>query len=86
MYPDFIFELELETFVNNPEIESKKLMKYCELPWSKKCLEFYKRKDLTSRTASNIQIRQPIYKNSIEKHNPYKQFLDSYGKKYDWYL
>ena len=86
MYPNFIYELELETFVNNPEIESKKLMKFCELPWSKKCLEFYKRKDLTSRTASNIQIRQPIYKDLIQKHNPYKQFLDAYGKKYEWYL
>lgn len=85
MYPNFIYELKLEKFVENPEDESKKLLKFCELPWDKKCLEFYKRKDLTSRTASNIQIRQAIYKVSDEKYKPYEMLLDRYGSKYDWF-
>ena len=72
--PNFIYELEFEKLVNNPEEESKKLMKFCELPWDKKCLEFYKRKDLFSKTASNIQIRKAIYKHSLEKYLPYKNF------------
>ena len=38
IFPNFIYELEFEKFVENPEIESKKLMQYCELPWDKKCL------------------------------------------------
>ena len=54
--PNFIYDLQYEKFVNNPEKESKKLMKFCELPWDKKCLEFYKRKDLFSKTASNIPV------------------------------
>ena len=49
-------------------------MKFCNLPWNKKCLEFYKRKDLISQTASNIQIRKAIYKDSIKKYLPYKHF------------
>ena len=65
-----------------PEIESKKLMDFCELPWDKKCLEFYKRKDLISKTASNVQIREAIYKHSLEKYSPYKKLLNEYGKKY----
>ena len=72
-------------YVHSPEIESKELMNFCELPWSKKCLEFYKRKDITSKTASNIQIRQAIYKDSKEKYLPYRQFLIKYGKKYKWF-
>ena len=72
---NFIYELQLEKLINNPQEEAKKLMKFCELPWSKKCLEFYKRKDITSKTASNIQIRQAIYKDSKEKYLPYRQFL-----------
>ena len=79
------YQLEFEKLVNNPKEESKKLMKFCELSWDKKCLEFYKRKDLISKTASNIQIREAIYKHSSEKYLPYKKFLDSYGKKYSWY-
>ena len=85
IFPNFIYELEFEKFVENPEIESKKLMQYCELPWDKKCLEYYKRKDLVSSTASNIQIREAIYKDKKEKHLPYKEFLNKYGQKYYWF-
>ena len=45
IFPNFIYELQLEKFINDPETESKKLLKFCDLPWDKKCLEFYKRKD-----------------------------------------
>ena len=85
VFPNYIYELEYEKFINHPEKESKKLMKFCELPWDKKCLEYYKRKDIFSQTASNIQIRKPIYKHSLEKYLPYKNFLDKYGKKYSWF-
>jgi hypothetical protein len=83
--PNFMYELQFEKLVNNPEEESKKLMKFCELPWDKKCLEFYKRKDLISKTTSNVQIRQAIYKHSLDKYLPYKKFLEKYGNKYSWF-
>ena len=85
IHPNFIYELQYEKFVKDPEIESKKLLKFCNLPWDKKCLQFFKRKDLISQTASNIQIRKAIYKDSIKKYLPYKQFLNKYGYKYSWF-
>ena len=60
-------------------------MKFCELPWNKKCLEFYKRKDLISYTASHKQIRKPIYKISKDKNKPYKEILNKYGRKFNWF-
>ena len=84
-YSNFVYDLDFENFTNNPEIESKKLMSFCNLPWDKKCLEFYKRKDFISKTASNIQIREAIYKRSLDKYLPYKKFLDKYGNKYSWF-
>jgi len=84
IHPNFVYEIELEKFVENPEEESKKLMKFCNLKWDTSCLEFYKRKDLTSKTASNIQIRKAIYKDPIEKHLPYKKFFTKYLKEYSW--
>ena len=84
-FPNFIYELSLEKLSQEPEKESKKLMRFCNLPWHKKCLEFYKRKDLISKTTSNLQIRKAIYKHSLEKYLPYKKLLDEYGKKYSWY-
>ena len=83
--PNFIYNLEFDELTNKPEEESKKLMEYCELPWDKKCLEFYKRKDFTSKTASNIQIRQAIYKHSLDKYLPYKKFLNKYAETYSWF-
>ena len=83
--PNFIYDLQFENFQNDPENESKKLMKFCNLSWNKKCLEFYKRKDIVSYTASHRQIRKPIYKDSIDKHQPYKDLLNRYGNKYNWF-
>ena len=85
LYPDLIYELELEKFVANPELESQRLMKYCELPWDKRCLEFYKRKDFISKTASNVQIRKAIYQDPADKYQVYKEHLNKYGKKYLWF-
>lgn len=85
IHPNFVYEVELEKFVENPETESKKLMRFCNLTWDKSCLEFYKRKDLTSKTASNIQIRKAIYKDSIDKHLPYKKYFANHAKKYSWF-
>ena len=84
-FPNYIYELQFEKFVNKPEIETKKLMKFCDLQWDKRCLEFYKRKDLISQTASNIQIRSAIYKDSIHKYLPYKKFLKKYADQYHWF-
>ena len=84
-YPNLLYDLQLENLIKNPERESKKLMKFCDLIWDKKCLEYYKRKDLISKTASNIQIRKAIYKHSLDKYMPYKKFLEKYGKKYSWF-
>ena len=83
--PKFIYHLQYEKFVNDPEIESKKLFKFCNLPWDIKCLQFYDRENLISRTASNMQIKKPIYKDSEKKYAPYKNFLSKYANEYSWF-
>ena len=80
IFPNFIYDVRYEEFVDNPEEQSKKLLKFCDLPWNKKCLEFYKRKDIISKTASNLQIKNAIYKGSGDKYLQYKQFLYKYRK------
>ena len=79
-FPNFIYDLNYEKFINNPETESKKLMEYCGLPWNKKCLEFYKRKDIVSNTASDVQIRKAINKDSLDKYLPYRPFILKHKK------
>jgi len=85
IFPNYIYELEYEKFVKDPEFEAKKLISFCNLKWNNKCLEFYKRKDLISKTASNVQIRNAVYTDSINKYLPYSEFLKKHGKKYSWF-
>ena len=85
IFPDFIYEVDLEKLSTNPKIESQKLMKFCDLQWDEKCLKFYTRKDLISRTTSNMQIRKAIYKHSKQSNMHYKKFFGKYGKKYHWF-
>jgi tetratricopeptide (TPR) repeat protein len=84
-FPRMIYELNFDHFRSDPEPEAKKLFKFCDLPWNKKCLEYYKRKDLVSYTASHKQIRGPIFKDSLIKNDPYKILINKYGKKYSWF-
>ena len=77
--------MSLEKLCLEPENESKKLMEFCGLPWDKKCLEFYKRGDLISKTTSNLQIRSAIQKHSLDRYLPYRKLLNKYGDKYSWY-
>ncbi|MDC1476114.1 tetratricopeptide repeat protein [Pelagibacteraceae bacterium] len=83
--PDLVYQVQFENLVKNPEEESKKLMTFCNLSWDKKCLEFYKRKDIVSKTASNVQIRKSIYKHSSNKYLHYKKYLKKYEEKYSWF-
>ena len=79
-FSNFTYDLNYEKFISNPEAESKKLMEYCNLPWSERCLKFYKRKDIISNTASDVQIRKAINKDSLNKYLPYKPFIEKHKK------
>ncbi len=83
-YPDKILSISLENLTKDPKAVSMEIYKFCDLIWDEKCLEFYKRKDLFSNTASNNQIRASVQKYDQEKYQSYKQILKDYQKKYNW--
>ena len=61
-------------FISGVQI-SKKLLSFCDIEWSEKALDFYKREDLLSKTASNIQIRKQIYKYNKKRFEPYRHYF-----------
>jgi len=83
-YPNRIHVVELEKLTEDPINLSKDLFNFCNLEWDKKCLEFYKRDDLISRTASNVQVRNKISNADAKKNIHYKEFFLSYADKYSW--
>ena len=71
---DAWLEIEYELMVNNLETEAQRLIEFCDLAWEPACLTFYQSKRQV-RTASFIQVRQPIYTSSVERWYRYEQEL-----------
>ena len=74
LFRNKIFDIKYEDIVNETEIASRKMIDYCELEWDEKCLEFYKTKR-NINTASQWQVRQPIYNSSLNKWKRYDQHI-----------
>jgi len=75
--PEFIYEIEYEKIIKNTESEVKKLLKNLNLNWNKKCLEFYKSKR-TVKTASDTQIRNKIYKSSVDSWKKFQPYMNDF--------
>jgi tetratricopeptide (TPR) repeat protein len=70
-----VFNLVYENLIINKEIETKKMLNFCDLAWDDKCLDFHKNKKSVS-TASLAQVRLPLYSSSVEKWKNYSKELD----------
>jgi hypothetical protein len=83
-YPDVIMDINLEEFTENSENLTKKIFNFCELTWNKNILNFYKRKNLYSKTLSFNQIRSKVLKYNSKKYQPYFSLINKYKDKYEW--
>ena len=73
--PDSIYEANYESIVSNPEKETRKLLKFCNLEWDDNCLNFYKNKKTPIQTVSVSQARKPIYNSSVNSNSDYSKYL-----------
>ena len=74
IFGDRILDVEYNDTVNDTETTAKKLIEYCGLDWNEQCIEFHKSKREV-RTASQWQVRQPIYKTSLERWKRYDKHI-----------
>mgnify|MGYP006104790147 FL=1 len=70
----FIHTVEYEGLVNDPKNNLKSILKFCELDYEQKCLDF---SENTSpiKTASSAQARKNIYKSSIRSYKKHEESL-----------
>ena len=73
-FPGQFYELRYERLTENQEEETRKLLGYLELDWEDKLLAFHET-ERSVHTASNIQVRQEIFKGSSEKWRNYEPWL-----------
>jgi len=74
LFPGEILNVQYEELVTDQEAISKQLIDYLGLEWDEKCLDFHNN-ERDVRTSSNIQVRQPMFKNSINRWKPYEKQL-----------
>ncbi|HEY1784247.1 MAG TPA: tetratricopeptide repeat protein [Pirellulales bacterium] len=69
-----MLDVAYENVVDNLEEQARRLIDYCGLPWDDRCLNFHKN-DRPITTASNVQVRQPLYRSSLGRWRRYEAFL-----------
>ena len=74
IFPDDIYEINYEELILNQEKISRELINHIGLEWDPECLNFYKNKREV-KTSSYLQVRKPIYNNSLEKWKKYHGHL-----------
>ncbi len=74
LFPGEIFTVQYEDLVMEQEKVSKQMIEYLGLEWDEKCLDFHNN-ERDVRTISNMQVRKPMYKNSMNRWKHYEKHL-----------
>jgi len=72
--PQVMLEVDYEAVVDDLEREARRILAHCGLEWDPRCLDFH----LTERqvrTASAVQVRQPLYAAAVGRAKPYRALL-----------
>jgi hypothetical protein len=77
--PVEILDVQYERLLDNLELESRRMLDYCELDWENACLAFH-RSRRPVRTASSWHVRQPLYRTSMERWRNFEPYLDGFKK------
>ncbi len=70
-----MLEVSYEEVVDDLEGQARRLIDYCGLPWDDRCLSFHKTSGLVVRTASAAQVRQPLFRSSLQRWRKYEDDL-----------
>jgi len=74
LFPEQIYHIQYEDFVNNSKKNSQELFSYCNLDWQEKFLDNFNDNKYI-RSASSFQVRSGINKNSLYQSQRYEKYL-----------
>jgi tetratricopeptide (TPR) repeat protein len=72
--PGFVLRVQHEDVINDLEGQVKRMLDFCELPFEQNCIDFHKTKR-TIKTPSSEQVRQPIFRDSMQQWKHYEEHL-----------
>jgi len=70
-----VLDVRYEELVADPEPQMRRLIDFIGLEWDPACLRFHE-SDRVVRTASNDQVRRPLYKTSVSRNEHYGDLAD----------
>ena len=77
IYSDEILNINYDLLVNNPATEAKKIFKFTNVDFNSNYLKIENNSRAVT-TASDLQIRNKIYKGSSENWKKYKKYLKKF--------
>lgn len=69
-----ILDIDYESYMTDLESTARRIVEFTGLEWNSKCLNFYE-VERPVRTASQWQVRQPIYQTSVDRWRNYMPHL-----------
>jgi tetratricopeptide (TPR) repeat protein len=77
--PGVMIDVHYEDLVDDLEGAARRVLRHCELDWEDACRDFHDTKRAV-RTASLMQVREPVYRRSIGTWRRYAEFLEPLGQ------
>jgi hypothetical protein len=78
--PIKVYTNDYESLVGDPEVHTRAMIHHCGLGWSDDCLRFQSN-DRAVHTPSKWQVRQPMYRSSVEKWRRFENHLAPIAEK-----
>jgi tetratricopeptide (TPR) repeat protein len=72
--PGRVHRVFYESMIEDTEVEVRRLLDYCGLPFEERCLKFYEN-ERAVRTASSEQVRRPIFRDAMDHWRHYEAWL-----------
>lgn len=72
--PGCVLRVDYETLISEQESATGRMLTHCELGWNDACLHF-ERNTAAVATASTVQVRQPMHRQSIGRWEKYRLWL-----------
>jgi hypothetical protein len=77
-----IHTVDYESLVTQPEPNARSMIQHCGLTWDQQCLEFHANRRAV-HTPSKWQVRQPMYRSSIDRWKRFSPHLDRFWHQID---
>jgi Sulfotransferase family len=72
--PGWVLDVDYQSLVEDTEATARRVTDFCSLEWNPACLEFHQNTQ-AAFTFSELQVRKPIYRSSLEKWRAYEEML-----------